>query len=68
MASTRVNQVLTGIKNLSVSERRELAELLSQTTATRSPSVVVATETLLEKANAVYTAPIGGSGCACCGK
>ncbi len=70
MASTRVNQVLTGIKKLTSSEREELIKLLSSGSITeekKKEQAVILEKSLLQ-ANSIHTAPVGTGGCACCGK
>lgn len=68
MPSKNVEQVLNGIKRLSEKERRELASHLSGLTKSGQFLSEESINDSLVKANTVYTAPIGGGGCACCGK
>ena len=68
MASTRVNQVLNGLRNLTATERIEIATILG---GTGTPGGGAETTRLTEsfsKALNVSTGPISQVGCACCGK
>ena len=69
MSSLKVNQVLTGIKNLTLAERKELAISLAEIQPVNGRNIALGHfNESFAKVNNVYTAPIGQGGCACCGK
>lgn len=64
MASSNVNQVLTGIKNLTDAEKKELADELSKGAVAQRTIIAEA----FTKAQTIHTSPISGGKCSCCGK
>jgi len=67
MASQHVEQVLTGIKRLSLAEKKELAKALAENLG-ESPALESIVESTFVKAHSIHTSPVGSGGCTCCGK
>lgn len=71
MASRNVDLVINGIKNLTLSEKQELAKLLSvpgdYLTESQNTRYVSLEKSFLN-VNSISTSPVGHGSCACCGR